>query len=184
MQQMDNCSHQYGGEVQPQGTKGQFNRLIHWPFTFWFQLGTCQQRNIFHLAQSLGQRRCSVRQTVLPNYGARQHSEAKMTPLNSFKQPWKPRRHQIYEKKGRGRRSINKPSKFMTKRERGVDIPSKCRHIETNTWYLFTRDPDKQPDIAAKHNRGKQFKWIQMDSRGFDCGHIQGKSLRWMRDGK
>lgn len=67
--QMDNCSHQYGGEVLPQGREGQFNRLIHWPFTFWFQLGTCQQRNIFYLTQSPGQHRCSIRQPVLPNYG-------------------------------------------------------------------------------------------------------------------
>ena len=32
----DNCSHQYRGEEVLQGRKGQFNRLIHWPFTFWF----------------------------------------------------------------------------------------------------------------------------------------------------
>lgn len=32
--EMDNCSHQYRGEEVLWGSKGQFNRLIHWPFTF------------------------------------------------------------------------------------------------------------------------------------------------------
>lgn len=38
--------------------------------------------------------------------------------------------------------------------------------METNTCtykYLFTHDHDKQPDIATVHQRGKQFKWLQMD---------------------
>lgn len=58
--EMDNCSHQYWGEAVLQGRKGRFNRLIHWPFTFWFQLGTCQQRNIFYLTLPPRQHMCVV----------------------------------------------------------------------------------------------------------------------------
>lgn len=183
---MDNCSHQYGEEVVAQGREEQFNRVIHWPFTFWFQLGTCQQRNIFYLTQSPGQHRCSIRQPVLPNYkdhwlclAQDDSTQLFLATLNTGKTL------DLCKEGPQEAPYVTASYQSSWPIERWVDRPSKCRHMESNTWYLFTRDPDKQPDIAAANNRGKQFKWIQMDSRGYDCGHIQGKSLRWMGgDGK
>lgn len=65
--------------------------------------------------------------------------------------------------------------------------PSEWKHSDTDTWYLFTRDPEKQPhpDIAAVHNRRKQFEWFSNGFRCtvFGCRHTLGKSFH-CRDSK